>query len=464
MSPKSLYVLALIGLLSTGCATVSPLYVPASNGPLRQFSPAPPAIIRLPVIITLPKTDAFGKDMHEVLQGNLKKGLPDLARWTTAMGAGTALRMMKWNVKGGQLFLSVNMNWLKSLNPSGKAIPTPSSVPVTETQFPIHWNKDWKLEVNSMPLSLETKKISQDIGKALQNAQTRYDDIQAKELNLVLAGFSNLLPKATDIWGLVQNPIYIDKGIWLLINPDSVSTGIINADPQKPYRFNTVLEMTAHPALYFGDHPHEPKKPLPPLQVYQPGRTGFTAISNVDIDFGQADRILNDPKLGIVGKPIPGTGEHKLKVRKLRLYGAAGKIVIETHLDYDPLLVNLSDKPAHMVIYFRGTPRYNVKTQTITMRDLDFDIKTNDFLVQAAEWIIKSDIRKELRHKARIPIGPAMKKLKERMNVVLNCPVGTLGRLKTDVRSFKVLEAFVEKNGINARVDLGGTSELDVNW
>jgi hypothetical protein len=262
----------------------------------------------------------------------------------------------------------------------------------------------------------------------------------------------------------MQDPIYIDKNIWLLINPESVSTGIITPDPKKPYQFHTVLEMTAHPSLYFGDHPNESKKPLPPLRFYQPGRTGFSAISNVIVDYKEADQFLNDPHAGIVNHIVRGSGDHKLKIRRVHLYGAGGKLIIEAHLDYNPLLINLTGKPAHMVIYFRGTPKYNIKSQTITMRDLDFDIKTNDFLVQVAEWIAKSDIRKELRKKARVPIGPAMDHIKDRMNVVLNRPVGTLGRLHTDVQTFKVLDAFVEKDGLNARVLLDGTSQLDVNW
>lgn len=463
---KTLYTLVLLSVFSTGCSTLSPLYVFPSNGPLRQFPPAPASVIRLPVIVSLPTTAKLDQNLSELFHGNLKNGIPDIAHWTTEMGATAALKLMKWNVVGGQLFLSLNMDWLKAFKKSTTPTPglTPVAASVSETQFPVHWNNQWRLEAQNPQISHSAHLLSKKVGNVIQGAQDGYSRIEMKELNSVLSGFSNLLPKAADVWNLVQDPIYIDKGIWLLIQPESVSTGIVNTDPQKPFQFNTVLEMTSHPVLYFGDHPAVQKKSLPPLKAYQSGNPGFTAVSNVNIDFKEANRFLNDPKTGIIDKLIKNTGGHHLKIKKIRLYGAAGKAIVEVHMDYSPLIINLTDKPAHMVIYFRGTPRYNAKRQTLYMPDLDFDIKTSDFLVQAAEWILKSDIRKELRHKAHIPLGPVMEKLKDRMNVVLNCPVGSFAHLETRVESFRVLDAFVERNGLNARVALNGTAQLNVTW
>jgi hypothetical protein len=91
---------------------------------------------------------------------------------------------------------------------------------------------------------------------------------------------------------------------------------------------------------------------------------------------------------------------------------------------------------------------------------LDFDVKTGDFIMQVASWIFKSDILNALRAKAHIPIGSKMDQIKERMNVVLNRPVGKHSRLETSVDSFRMLGAFVDRDGIEAQVSLDGTAQL----
>jgi hypothetical protein len=94
------------------------------------------------------------------------------------------------------------------------------------------------------------------------------------------------------------------------------------------------------------------------------------------------------------------------------------------------------------------------------LKRLDFDVKTGDFITEVASWIFKSDILNALRKKAHIPIGTELDKLKERMNIVLNCQVGKHSRLVTHVDSFRVLEAHVNHDGIQAQISLDGTAQL----
>ncbi|HEV2354660.1 MAG TPA: DUF4403 family protein, partial [Puia sp.] len=148
----------------------------------------------------------------------------------------------------------------------------------------------------------------------------------------------------------------------------------------------------------------------------------------------------------------------------IRLYGAGGKVIAEVQLTYNPFLINLGSKPAQMTIYFRGTPRYSLKKRLFYMPDLDFDVKTSDFLVQVADWILKSDIRKELRRKARIPVGPKLDFLKARMDEVLNRRSNPFISLSTEVKTFTILDSYADKEGIQARVALDGDSQLNVAW
>ena len=355
-----------LGLALSGCATTtSSLYISPSDSAARTFSPPPPAIIRLPVTLSLPKLTSISKDLTQWLDQEIHK--------------------------------------------LGSAAQKPVSLP---------WFTPTVMEVTD------------------------------------LAAIAKL-------WDALQDPIYIDKNIWLMIRPEALSSGLAQADKRNPLLWNVVLEMTAHPVLEFGGKPAIEKKVLPPLRPYKSGPTGFHAVGNTAISFTEANRILADPKSGLVNYPIRGTGSYRLRVKGVRLYGAEGQVIAQTRIEYYPL-INLGGKPSQMTIYFRGVPQYDSAKEIFYLRHLDFDVKTGDLLMQVASWILKSDILNALRKKAHIPIGGKLEQLRERMNEVLTRPVGEHSRLTTQVDSFRVLDAFVDRDGIQVQMSLDGISQLEL--
>ena len=293
------------------------------------------------------------------------------------------------------------------------------------------------------------------LDKQIQNVGRKLKD------PLHMIGSDKSLSEIVHFWDQAQEPIYVDKGIWLLIQPDSLSSGLTSHLMPQPLNWEAVMEMTAHPVLVFGNEPTVQKKMVPPIQLYKPGPSGFHAISNTFISFKEANFQLEDPRFGIINKVIPGSGDYKLRIKGIRLYGSGGEVVAQVKIQYNPL-INLDDQPANMTVYFRGVPQYDPEKEVFTLRHLDYDLKTGDFLMQVADWIMKSDILKMLRKKARIPIGPKLDQLKDRMNVVFNLNVGYFSKFQTQVSSFRVLGAYVDQDGIQAQVSLDGDARLNL--
>lgn len=459
-------------VICSGCGTVSPLYIPSSDAPAKSFPPPPTAVIRLPVTVTIPKNAGWGYGLFGLLHDHSSESLPQLIHQASDQGLQISKRIAVWNIEGGKMLWGSTLFWRKSAPQNGttpQVTPAASGKedPVTlQVGLPLEWNKDWKLMIPSLTpvVTNPPQALPIQTAETLVKLQTFYTHVQVDELNKVLQGVSNLKPRAEDIWTLMQEPIFLDKGIWLLIRPENISTGVMKADPHDPLKLETVLELWAHPILYFGDDPQVEKKPLPPLAAFEPGRAGFRAISNVAISYKEANRFLRDPKTGLINCVIPGTGGQKLTVKGIRLYGAGGKVIAEVQLTYNPFLINFAGKPAQMTIYFRGTPRYSLKKRLFYMPDLDFDVKTSDFLVQVADWILKSDIRKELRLKARIHVGPKLDFLKSRMGEVLNRRLNPYVSLSTQVKTFTILDSFADKDGLQAQIALDGDSQLNVAW
>jgi hypothetical protein len=203
---------------------------------------------------------------------------------------------------------------------------------------------------------------------------------------------------------------------------------------------------------------------MPPLRKYQPGPGNFQAMSNTRISYQEINQYFKDPRLKIIGMVLPGSGDRKLTLEGIRLYGSGGQVVVEVKVHYNPLIINLGGKPAKLTVYLRGTPRYRPKGQVFDMPDLDYDIKSSDLMVQIADMVLKSDFRNALRKAAQIPVGNNMEVVKGKINKALNRPLGPYAQLHAQVNSFKVLDGFADNEGLDVRLSLKGTATLEVIW
>jgi hypothetical protein len=267
-----------------------------------------------------------------------------------------------------------------------------------------------------------------------------------------------------DLWKKIQEPIYLDKGIWLLIRPQTLSLGSVRTNPKNPFSAHAGLETTANPEVIFGPKPLTTPAPIPKLGPYIPGPATFQAVSNTRISYKEVNQHFKDPRMKLIGMVMPGTGGQKVTLTGLRMYGSGGQVVVEVKIHYEPLIINLGSKPAKLTIYLKGTPHYLPKEQAFDLPDLDYDVKSSDLMVQMADMLFKTDFKNQLRQIARLPIGPKMDELTGKINLALNRPLGRFTKMKANVTSFKVLDGLADNEGIVVRVFIKGTAALDMTW
>jgi hypothetical protein len=273
-----------------------------------------------------------------------------------------------------------------------------------------------------------------------------------------------LKSKMKGLWNQMQAPIFLDKELYLFIQPQSMSVGMMRAVLPRGSTHREVLEMTASPRLVFGPKPTPRKVPMPPLAPFQSGPAGFEATSNVHMDFEDANRYMADPRIKINGTILPETGKRDVTIRQIRFYGSGGKVIVEVKLDYNPLPLNLDKKPASLTLYLRGTPRYVPKERVFDLPDLDYDVQTSDLLVRIASWMFKSDFKNQLRQVAKFPVGAKMDMLKVKVDKALNRAFGPATRLQTRVSFFDVVDGYADNEGIEMLLSIKGTSTLQVTW
>jgi hypothetical protein len=458
-----LILLPLLGLWTLGCATGPHLRVPVRPAPLHTLKSPPPARLRIPVVVNLPRLSDVEKHLAEFVKDDFKKAEKSL---THSLGATVWWDPMDWEFNGNTLTAHMHMHYKKNGSSPGlgqeaeKLAEEVEQDAKVDLSSALQWNKDWHLEAPN---------FDEAPGNTLSAEET---DLEKGErlLRKGTAKFHESMRRVTDIqarmkelWRELQEPIRMAEDIWLQIKTDKVSVGSYRLVPDaKSPRFETVFEVYAQPNVVIGQEPSFSKNELPPLSDYQPGPEGFHIETNLKISFHEVNKLLIDPKTGILNKALPGSGNHHLKITQISVYGSGGQLVVEAQVDYDTLL-GLSGKQAQLTIYLVGTPTYHEDTQMIDFPDMDFDIQTSDFLVQMAEFIEGSGIREELRERAVVPVGKSLDDLKTQLDRILNRPLGRHARLRTTITSLKMEEAFVSDYGLEGRVALDGDAAVDLN-
>ncbi len=443
--------------------------VPVRPAPLHTLNAPPPARLRIPVVVSLPKLSTVEKHLAEFVKADLAKAEKSL---TKSLGATVWWDPLAWEFNGNSLTAHLHVHY-KNSNGTKPADQEASLLREIEKDAQVdlasvlQWNKDWHLEA---PNFAEPDSKSESETAATPEEETD-NSKGTKLLRKGTSKFHEALKKATDLrekakemWEKIQEPIRMAEDTWLQVKPDRVSVGSYRLipDPLSP-RLETVFEVIAQPNVYIGEKPRPVISKLPPIQDFQPGPEGFHIETNLKIKFTEVNKLLIDPKTGILNKVLPGSGDHHLVITGIRVYGSGGKLVVEAQVNYQPVL-NLSSQPAKLTIYLLGTPTYHEKEQVIDFPDLDFDIRTSDFLVQMADFVAGSGIREQLRKQAVIPVGKSLADLKAKLTPILNRPLGRFAKLHTTITSLKMEEAFISDYGLEGRVALDGDASVDVNW
>ena len=134
---------------------------------------------------------------------------------------------------------------------------------------------------------------------------------------------------------------------------------------------------------------------LPPfVQAPASAADSFSINLLTDVPYSEAEQI---GRTIMVGQKFEQGGK-TVVVEDLHLYGQGEKMVIDTKMSG-----SLNGN-----IYLIGTPFFNATERTIEMKDLDFELKSKNFLAKSAAWLFHRGIAKKMQAAIKIPIGDKM--------------------------------------------------------
>ncbi|MFN0139632.1 MAG: DUF4403 family protein [Pyrinomonadaceae bacterium] len=202
----------------------------------------------------------------------------------------------------------------------------------------IKWHPDWRIatqtsvrpfnNINRCVVTRRRLDITDHFNKAgegyLRSAATKFDQR--------IGELSNFNAKARDMWIEMQKPIGLGANTWLSIQPVSAGAGEINVTNSQPQLAQTVFGLTAEPKIIIGNSPSPTTNPFPALEPLAAGPDGFHVVTDAEMAFEEANRIINDPATGIIGATFQ-SGRRELKITGARIYGSGSKLAVELSVE-----------------------------------------------------------------------------------------------------------------------------------
>ncbi|MEO6313667.1 MAG: DUF4403 family protein [Chitinophagaceae bacterium] len=232
----------------------------------------------------------------------------------------------------------------------------------------------------------------------------------------------------------INKKIPLDKYGYIKINPSAVKMGKMNSIKDT---LQANLGIYCFPELHSDSTNNYTASFLPPLQNADVV-PGITVYTNAKYDYPFINSIINqlikDTSFEIEGRTVI--------IKNVQLNGADnGKV--EIMVDFE------GDKKGSL--YLIGTPQLDTGSQVIIIPDLDYALKSHDFILNIGKTFFGNKILRTLREKATISITDLVQQNRKSIDAQLNKTImegvvsaGTL----TDIR---VLSVVVGKDALQAQ-------------
>lgn len=322
---------------------------------------------------------------------------------------------------------------------------------ITPLTIDTGWNLRSKARLGRVAVASDTKRdqcqvsiIRIDVTDKVIAAARKALTSQLPEIDRRIARVS-LDSLASGWWMALNRPIRLRNDLWLLLKPARLRLGTITGTR----RVLTIQAgVDAYPRIITGAEPAVVMSPLPAL-AGSPGTDGFNIVLDGNIDYPTISRTLTSL---LRGKSV-GVKGRSVSIDSVNASGrAGGKIELAIRFSGD----------ATGIMQLNGTPAYSARLGQITVPDLDYDLDTDNNMVDAVAWAKSDDLRTMLRDKATIPVAPVLARGREILTTGLNRTMGSALTMTATVDSVAVHDLYVRRPGIIVRASAMGTAKVAV--
>lgn len=162
-----------------------------------------------------------------------------------------------------------------------------------------------------------------------------------------------------------------------------------------------------------------PAKKLPELSEYQKA-DGFDLFIDIEANYDSLNALV---KKEVIGKTFT-YNKKTIILTDFKIHSTRNERI--------NFAVTI-DGSKKGILYLEGTPKFDSKTQQISIPDLVFDIKTKNAILKSAKWIFNAKIEEKLRAAAVFDLKPQLEEMKmlieQELNTELHPGVHLTGKL-----------------------------------
>jgi hypothetical protein len=317
---------------------------------------------------------------------------------------------------------------------------------------------DWRLKTTTRVVEL--KPVSREerdqceISAAKIDVTQKIADAARGAAEKALVGLDEKLSRVSvakpigNIWLTLQRPISISGGtLWLLFQPQAISFGGITATDST---LTARLALLAQPRMLSGARPPDGTNPLPKL--------GRGALGS-DTAAVQLEALLVYPAATkLIGKALVG----KKFGPKWRTITVEGLTVLPAGKGRILLSLQLKGR-ARGTVNVVGTPHYDQATDTISVKDLAFDVNTEAYLGKAAGWLVSGPLLETVREHAQFPAAALMAEVLELANKNINRELSDGIFLRGALSSAQPLAVQAMREGLVAKAKAAGKLWVEIS-
>jgi hypothetical protein len=394
---------------------VVPVLVHAQQ-PLQRSQPvAEPSLIEIPLRFPL-------EGLFELAEARMPRQAGHWRDWRKSYGVKTKYRAWRgplaFSMQGETLIVQAHVRyWIKARKDLLGALKMSSSCGVDEpprqaiigVMIRLGWDPDWTLrpEFRVIPtrfldrceMTIADIDVTPLIGREFRE---QLENRMREALAVLQPDLHALRRQAQHSWQLLQEPVELAHGHWLLFNPQAVALS-----PLYGYGDSMAahLALVMRPVVENGARPARQLRPLPPLLGFYPRAAGLNLHVSVDLDYAGLNAAIN-ARLAGESFEVGGQG---VDVETLRLSGAGNRIRVAATLTGET--AGELGIEADMV--------FDAQAQALQLQNLSYTYTSADPLIETQVRLFHNAIRKALEGAANQRLQQGVEQWRTRLATLL---------------------------------------------
>ncbi|AUD02741.1 DUF4403 family protein [Spirosoma pollinicola] len=296
-------------------------------------------------------------------------------------------------------------------------------------------NYEWTQEpkVQMLGIKINVKGLAEKI------LDKRKADIEAAIDKAVHDGL-HLNREVSKVWRDMQNPIRIAKvpeNIWLMPKPFSIAAAPVYGNARQ---ITVPLQIAFRVKTRIGPKPMvDSLEYLPKLlrRNELPDSTRLEVLAF--IPYAEVNQVLArtlaKQKLDLVGG--------NLTIKSASIYGSGRKLILKADVG----------GRVKGTLFFHGSPVYDTLTNTLGMKDVDFDVDTKERLLATADWLLHDHLRDTIQAAMVIPLRQQITSIPTKIETAFaNAKVGQKTALNIDTFRLIPQRIVVRPDGIQVLI------------